>query len=352
MSAGRNLEVSVVIPTCGRAEILRGTLEALARQRFDPAGLEILVVADGGDPGTLELVRGLAPSFPFPLAALAQPRQGQGVARNTGIERAAGRIVLMLDDDIEAVPALVAEHTRHHQFRDNVVVTGSLPVERLEDEPAHLEAVRVWWAGVLDDLASPAHQPTFRDFVTGNVSAPRAALLAAGGFDPRFTGYGREDYELGYRLLRAGLRFLHEPAAVGLHRYRKPVLEWLRQFEGSGRADVIFARKHPEIAGEVMNLSPFPCVPWDAVAVGASEKAVARLNRMGGKVWEAAAAYAQAAWYWRGLEGEARGRRELDWLLQSRRSGKGGAAPAKPGLLAGIRKLPLVGRLFSSGAAR
>ncbi len=344
------LEVSVVIPTCGRAEILRGTLEALARQRFNRSRLEVLVVADGGDPDTLALARELAPSFPCPLTPLAQARQGQGVARNLGIERAAGRIVLMLDDDIEAVPVLVAEHARHHQHRDNIVVTGALPVERLEDEPAHQEAVRLWWAGVLADMAAPAHQPTFRDFVTGNVSAPRAALLAAGGFDPRFTGYGREDYELGYRLLRAGLRFLHEPAAEGLHRYRKPVLEWLRQFQGSGRADVIFARKHPEIAGEVLNLSPFPRVPWDATAVAASEQAVVRLNRMGGRIWETAAAFAQAAWYWRGLEEEARGRREMDWLLQSRQTGRGGAVPEKPGLL---RKLPLLGRLFAArGSAR
>lgn len=339
-------DVSVVIPTCGRPDVLRGTLEGLMAQRFDPARMEVLVVIDGGDPASLFLVRELAAAAPFRLEALPQARKGQGSARNAGIERAGGRIVLMLDDDILAVPDLVAAHLGHHAEgggREDTVVTGSLPVERLDDEPAHVEAVRIWWEGELKSLASPRHRPVFRDFVTGNVSAPREALRAAGGFDPAFVGYGREDYELGYRLLQRGLRFVHEPRAIGLHRYRKPVLEWVRQFRGTGKADVIFARKHPDIAGEVMNLSPFPRVPFDTVAVAASEQAVVRLNRMGGKIWEGAAGFAQAAWYWKGLAEEAHGRREVEWLLQARDAGKAGtAAPQqRPSLL---RRLLRAGR--------
>jgi glycosyltransferase involved in cell wall biosynthesis len=315
------VEVSVVIPTRGRSGadgLLRGTLDALAAQRFDPARMEVLVAADGGDPETLALVAGLAPGFPCRLEALPLPHRGQGVARNAGIERACGRIVLMLDDDISGAPDLVAAHAAGHEGREDTVVTGALPVERLEDEPAHVAATRIWWDGVLRDLASPAHRPTFRDFVTGNVSAPRAALLRSGGFDPDFFGYGREDYELGYRLLRSGLRFVHEPRAAGLHRYRKPVLEWLRQWRGTGRADVLFARKHPEIAGEIMTLSPFRRVPWDEIAVAAAERTVAALDRRGGRIWEAAAGLAQSSWYWRGLREEARDRTEIERLVRSR----------------------------------
>ncbi len=334
-------EVSVVIPTCGRPDILRGTLEGLLAQRFEPGRMEVLVVIDGGDPASLSLVRELAASAPFRLEAIPQARKGQGSARNAGIERAAGRIVLMLDDDILAVPDVVAAHFGHHD-REDTVVTGSLPVERLDDEPAHIEAVRIWWDGELKSLAAPGHRPGFRDFVTGNVSAPREALRAAGGFDPAFVGYGREDYELGYRLLQRGLRFVHEPRAIGLHCYRKPVLEWVRQFRGTGKADVIFARKHPGIAGEVMNLSPFPRVPFDTVAVSASEQMVVRLNRMGGKIWEGAAGFAQAAWYWKGIAEEAHGRREMEWLIQARDAGKAGTAvppQRRPSLLSRLLRV-------------
>jgi hypothetical protein len=177
--------------------------------------------------------------------------------------------------------------------------------------------LRRWWDEVLAEMASPWHRSDFRDFVTGNVSVRRERLLAVGGFDPAFHGYGREDYELGYRLQRAGMRFEFEPRAVGLHRYRKDVLEWLRQSESMGRADVIFARKHPEIMGEVMTLSTYPPVPWNARTLAAAERMVAEMNARGGLAWKKSAGYAQSAYYWKGVRTEARDTRELRTLIRA-----------------------------------
>jgi GT2 family glycosyltransferase len=315
-------ELSVVIPTRGRAALLAETLGALARQSLPPDRMEVLVAVDGADPESLALLAQTAPGAPWPLVSLPLPQGGQGRARNAGIARARGRIVLLLDDDILAGPELAVEHLRQHEERADRVVTGSLPVAEVPEEPAHHRVARRWWDGVLAEMAAPGHRATFRDFVTGNVSVPRSALLAAGGFDPDFVGYGREDYELGYRLLQRGLAFVHAPHARGLHRYAKPVLEWLRQFEPQGRADVLFARKHPELAPEIMNLSPFPPVPWDARAVAASEQTVLRWNASGGIFWEQAAGFAKAAYYWRGLYTEVADKRELAWLQKARRAGR------------------------------
>jgi glycosyltransferase involved in cell wall biosynthesis len=311
-------ELSVVIPTCGRAELLRQTVTSLLRQTAELSRVEILVAVDGADPDTLALVRELAPCAPCPLIALPQPRRGQGAARNAGIAHASGRVVLMLDDDITASRHLFAEHLRHHAGRTDVVVTGALPVERVPNEPAHHRVLRRWWDEEIVELASPTHRASFRDFVTGNVSVARERLLAVGGFDPAFTGYGREDYELGYRLLRAGLHFVFEPKAVGLHRYRKPLLQWLRQFEPMGRADVIFARKHPEIAGDIMNLSPFPLMRWNTRVVTLAEEIVELLNPSGGIAWKKTAALVHAAYYWRGVRETVRDRSELGELLHAR----------------------------------
>jgi GT2 family glycosyltransferase len=337
-------EVSVVIPTRGRPAVLGETLAALARQGGATGRMEVLVGIDGADPETLDLLAERASQVPWPLVALPLPRGGQGRARNAGIARARGRIVLLLDDDILAGEELVEEHLRQHAGREDRVVTGSLPLAAPPGEPAHHRAVRRWWDGELAAMAAPGHRPSFRDFVTGNVSVPRAALLAAGGFDPDFVGYGREDYELGYRLLRRGLSFVHAPRARGLHRYAKPVLEWLRQFEPQGRADVLFARKHPEIAPEIMNLSPFPAVPWDPGAVAASEQAVLCWNGAGGALWEQAAGFAKASYYWRGLRAAARDERELAWLVAARRAGW--RARRWSGRRSWARLLDRVGRLF------
>jgi GT2 family glycosyltransferase len=310
-------ELSVVVPTCGRPAVLRATLVALLRHRAELRDAEVVVVVDGGDEPSVSVVRELAAGAPCPLVAVTQPRSGQGIARNEGIRRAAGRVVLMLDDDIVAGPTLVAEHLRQHAGRSDLVVTGALPMPELHDEPAHYRLIRTWWDEVHRELASPAHVPTFRDFVTGNVSVPRAALLEAGLFDPMFTGYGREDYELGYRLLRAGLRFVHAPAAAGLHHYTKNVLDWLRQARPQGRADVLFARKHPELLGEVMTLSPYPLIPYLPPAVELGERLVVQLNDRGGPTWKKLAATVQAAYYWQGIRDAVQDADELERVVRA-----------------------------------
>ena len=313
-----SLELSVVIPTCGRAATLRQTLDTLLHQQYDLTRAEIIVVCDGPDPETSTAVAEVARGAPCAVRLIEQSRQGQGRARNRGIEAAAGRVVVMLDDDIATVPGLLAAHMHHHRERDDVVVTGALPLAPVPGEAAHRRIVREWWDGELREMASRDHRATFRDFVTGNVSVARARLVEVGGFEPAFTGYGREDYELGFRLQRAGLRFVHEPDAVGVHHYDKAPLEWLRQFRSMGRADVVFARKHPASVDEVMALSPFPRWPGIARAIPWLERFVLARNDRGGRVWGVAAALTQGAHYWEGVAAEARDARELAWLVAAR----------------------------------
>lgn len=318
----RRPEISVVIPTCGRADILRDVLGALLRQTYDVGRLEIIVVVDGEDPATRALVVELGATAGCRMIALRQPRRGQGAARNHGIRHAAGRIILMLDDDIIAVPRLVEMHARHHETASDVVVTGPVPLEAWADEPAHHRDLRRWWDGELRRKSAPGHRPAFHDFTTGNVSVARARLLEAGGFDTAFSGYGREDYELGYRLLRSGLRFEHEVHAVGFHRYRKPPLQWLRQWRDMGRADVLFARKHPELTLQIMALCSFPPVSWMPAAVALGERLVLRLNRKGGAVWERSAGFVMASHYWSGVRAEVRDPAELARILRFKRAAR------------------------------
>ena len=312
-------EVTVVIPTCGRAGLLRGTLDALLRQELDLGQVEIIVVCDGPDPATAAVVTEVQRRAPCRVHFIEQSRQGPGIARNRGVDVARGRVVLMLDDDISAAPGLIAAHLRHHRESESVVVTGALRIEPVPDEPEHRRIVREWWDGEFRDMASSSHRATFRDFVTGNVSVARARLVEVGAFDPAFTGYGREDYELGLRLQKAGVRFVHEPAAFGIHHYEKPLLEWVRMFRTIGRADVIFARLHPDRTDEVMALTPFVRWPGIGALIPSLERLVLARSDRGGRAWLVAAAVTQGAHYWEGVDAEARDPEERARLIEARR---------------------------------
>ena len=324
-------DVTVVIPTHRRPDVLRGTLGALAQQTFDPGAMEVIVVCDGPDPNAVRVIEEMGRRAPWPLTALEQPRSGQGIARNLGIQHAAGRVILMLDDDIAAAPGLVEAHLRHHRSDEDIAVVGAVPVEPMAWEPAHHRVLREWWEGELRAMAEPARVPTFRDFVTGNVSVRREWLERVGAFDMRFDGYGREDYELGYRLLRAGVRILHEPAAVGVHRYGKGVRDWLRQWRETGRADVRFSRAHPDLADDVMSMTSFPIVPHVPPVTALAELVAIALNPVGGAVWSRTARAVQAAYYWRGVTEESRDGAELAGLLESHERGREARRPMSTG---------------------
>ncbi|HYW23601.1 MAG TPA: glycosyltransferase, partial [Terriglobales bacterium] len=74
---------SIVIPTYQRRASLERVLTALALQEWPPDSLEVLVVSDGGDDGSVEMARALA--LPFPSRVLEQANQGPAAARNLGV---------------------------------------------------------------------------------------------------------------------------------------------------------------------------------------------------------------------------------------------------------------------------
>ncbi len=84
---------SVVVPTCGRSELLPLAVASVLRQTV--ADLEVLVVDDGaGTTGTL-------PDDPRVRVLSRSERGGAAAARNTGIRAARGRYLTFLDDDDE-----------------------------------------------------------------------------------------------------------------------------------------------------------------------------------------------------------------------------------------------------------
>src|SRR5689334_12557796 len=111
-------ELSIIIATYNREQRLRVCLQSLARQTQPAADFEVLVVVDGSTDGTREMLARLR--TPYALRTLWQPNSGQCAAQNRGIAEAAGRYCLLMDDDIVASPALVAEHLRLHRERERV----------------------------------------------------------------------------------------------------------------------------------------------------------------------------------------------------------------------------------------
>ncbi|HKQ69348.1 MAG TPA: glycosyltransferase family 2 protein [Polyangiaceae bacterium] len=243
------ISVSVVIPSYNRRERLARVLEGLADQSCGPERFEVVVVDDGSTDGTGGWLR--ERRCRFDLSVFEQTNRGPAAARNEGVARANGELVLFLDDDVVPGRDLVLEHLKMHDAEVDVVVMGpmsSLPSYRqpwVAWEQAKLEAQ--YRAMIRGDYA-----PTFRQFWTGNASLAKAHFVGAGGFDvslPR-----GEDVELGQRLAARGLAFRFNPAAIGLHHAERSLESWSAMHRSYGKLEVeIFRRLGQGEAGRILS---------------------------------------------------------------------------------------------------
>lgn len=235
------MQLSIILPTYNRLARLQRVLSGLERQTYPLAEAEVIVISDGSSDGTNEWLAAAGPHTCLRLVPILQANQGVAAARNAGLARATGDLVLFIDDDVVPAPQLIAEHLAPHAAHgDGVVVLGPM----LTPPDFHMQAWVRWEQEMLAkqyaDMVAGHWAPTARQFYTGNTSLARRYLVEAGGFDPGFRR--AEDVELAYRLAQRGLRFVFNPNAVGYHYAERSFRSWLQIPYLYGRNDVIFTR--------------------------------------------------------------------------------------------------------------
>jgi GT2 family glycosyltransferase len=238
-------QVSVVIPTYQRRESVLRALAALGTQTLPADAYEVVVAVDGSTDGTAEAVRRLA--APHALSVVEGPNRGRAGACNAGIRAAAGDVVVLLDDDMEATPGFLAAHRRAHEGSAERAVVGAAPIVVSASSPPFVRYMADGFRARLARLTQPGYQLYFRDAYTGNFSARRDLLLRVGGFDEAFRVYGHEDYELALRLQRAGVQLVYSADACAHQHYEKTFESFARDGIARGRTAVLFAAKHPDI---------------------------------------------------------------------------------------------------------
>jgi glycosyltransferase involved in cell wall biosynthesis len=231
--------ISVVIPTYNRPMPLRRCLNELAKQRIDTGVFEVIVVDDGSETDVARSLSDL--QLPFRLLVLRQANAGPGAARNLGVHVASGCYCLFLDDDVLPERDLVAAHRSAQNEGGGVVGVGRITTNVLPTADwfarASAESLNRGFAKL--DAGEPVG---WLSCYSGNLSVPRDAFLAEGGFVadlPRC-----EDIELGFRLERSGVPLRYIPTARVLQLCEKDRSDLARDLERAGEAAVELSRRH------------------------------------------------------------------------------------------------------------
>jgi glycosyltransferase involved in cell wall biosynthesis len=235
---------SVLIPTFNRRASVAQALAALARQTLDPSRFEVIVVIDGAEDGTAQMVDEW--TAPFTLRGICQPNKGAAAARNTAIHAAKGEILIFLDDDMEPAAECVEQHIREHANQQRCCILAAVPMPIGPTSSAVQAFVAEKFNQHLAQLAQPDYQLTQRDFYSGHFSIRRSVLLEVGLFDEQFTIYGNEDVELFLRLRMAAVDVRYCSHIVAHQHYDKTFQTLAHDQEAKGRTAILLARKHPQ----------------------------------------------------------------------------------------------------------
>ena len=100
-------KLSVVVPVCNEAEnvgVLLESINGVLEASPEIAEFEVIVIDDGSDDGTAELLAQLADEWPFLTAIIFRRNFGKSAALMAGFAEVSGDVVITLDGDLQDDP--------------------------------------------------------------------------------------------------------------------------------------------------------------------------------------------------------------------------------------------------------
>jgi glycosyltransferase involved in cell wall biosynthesis len=217
--------VSVIIPTCGRPQMVLDCVASILRNDLDD--FEIIII-DQDRAGTLraEISQRFNGEQRLVYVPLEEPSASR--ARNLGINHARGEILVFSDDDTEVDPGWLRAYVDAFAAcsAEPVVIGGRLDPLWLSPKPGWLPAEKEYLLGIYNKhdgfmLLPEADQP-----IGANFAAHRKVVDAVGPFDERIgPSYARkramifgEDALFSLRARQAHYPVYHQAAARSWHK--------------------------------------------------------------------------------------------------------------------------------------
>ena len=232
-----SIRVSISILTYNRAEILRDLLNSLHNIQYSP--LDIIVVDNHSTDETESMV-----CSEFPKVAYYRMAANKGVgARNVGLSKAAGDIVVTLDDDIIGlddigIESLIGLFDKHQDIGAICFKVVDYYTDQICNWSHHYK---------VEEFSN-------RQFVTDEISegavAFRRSVLAKSGLYPDDFFISYEGADLLCRMLDAGYKTIYSPEVVVHHRHAQQGRPNWRRYYYDTRNQIWFvARNYPVLMG-------------------------------------------------------------------------------------------------------
>lgn len=259
--------VTVVIPAFNEEKVIAKTIRSVISQNY--SNLEVIVVNDGSTDSTDEKIQKFAESGK--VKEVWQLNQGKAVALNTGISRAKGEIIVIVDADTQILPYCIENLVSRFSDPKVGAVCGNVKVGNIKSILTALQEIDYRMAINLERRAYDFLNSIF--VVPGALGAWRKKAIQEAGYFSNITL--TEDAELGMKIRKLGYKIVYEADAVGLteapiswnklirqrFRWTFGVLQtlWLHK-------DIIFSRRYGVFGMAVIPYFVFVQIPTMMIA--------------------------------------------------------------------------------------
>jgi glucosyl-dolichyl phosphate glucuronosyltransferase len=184
-------DITIVIPTLNRADLLDKTLNSIARQTIGPDRFEVIVVDNGSKDHTRDVIAKFDALLPG-LRYIFEEKPGLHEGRHRGMKAARSEILTFADDDIEALPTWIEGILESFQEDPRIGIVGGKDIPWYEAQPPS------WTDQLWEHVPEGSYLPHFSlldfgdepkdihpHYVFGcNFSIRKDLLFQIGGFHP------------------------------------------------------------------------------------------------------------------------------------------------------------------------
>ena len=249
------MDISIIVPTYQRFELVLQALESLQKQTLQD--FELLVVDNAADATLANAIKEFNQSARIPAIYIPEAQLGLHNARHAGARAASGQVLVFTDDDATFAPDWLEAYQRSFEQYPAMVASGGpvRPIWEILPPQWLLEFMGSAPTFPILSLMEPysEFQLEHRGFFFGvNMAIRRNILFEVGGFNPECFGdiwLGDGETGLNHKLWDRNLLVGYVPSAVVYHHIpasRMTVDYFCHRMANEGACDM-YARYHPGV---------------------------------------------------------------------------------------------------------
>jgi GT2 family glycosyltransferase len=218
------VKFSIVIPNWNGKHLLEKNLPAVLVTGAE----EVIVVDNGSTDGSREYVRWQMANGKWQMAKIKgifnKTNLGFATACNQGVEKAKGKAVVLLNNDVVPRKDFLKPLLPHFRNKDIFAVSCH--------EPQFSWAKGEWVRGFIEHGSGRKVKKAHISFWAsgGSAAFSRSKWQIMGGFDTIYDPFYWEDVDLSYRAWKRGWRILWEPKSMVLHKHEATISRFSKTY--------------------------------------------------------------------------------------------------------------------------